>query len=80
MPTGVSVIQEKSDGRRGHVLGAEESQGKLRKLQGLNVGVFLLSPHGDFTWNIPAIEQGVRGLQKSTRYISGVLSTYIEII
>ena len=58
-PTGVSLVQEERDRRRGQFLGTEDNQGKLCGVQGDNGGVFPSSPHGDLTWNSPSTEHGI---------------------
>ena len=45
--TGDSVVQEERDRRGGHVLGAEENQGDLLVVQGIDVVVVTIPLHGE---------------------------------
>ena len=72
-PTGDRGIQEESDRRGGHVLGVEEKQGSLVGVWGVNGGVLFLSPHGEYTRNIPAIDQWGRHWRWRTGDIHGFI-------
>ena len=78
-PTWSIGVQEASDGRRGHLLGEEENQGKLRGLRGNNGGVLSLLPHGEVPRDIPDTGHTSRRQGRSSRNLRGVLSAYPEV-
>ena len=73
------VIQEDNYGIRGHFSGGEENQGKLRGVQGDDVGVLPPSPYEEVTQNIPATEQVDRQWWRRTRYIQGAIYVGIDV-
>ena len=74
-----SGVQEESDRRRGNISGEEDKQGKLRGLRGYKGGILHSPPHGEFTCNIPATEQGGRRWGRKSGDICGVLSADFEV-
>ena len=77
-PTWSSGIKDVSDGRRGHLSGEEENQGKLYGIRGDNGSVLPSTPHGVVPRNSPDTDQ--RGRRRGRRFIDlhgdirGVLS------
>ena len=62
--TGESCVKEESDGRGGHVLGAEENQGELQGIQREYGGVLTPLPHRENTRDSPATDPGGRCRRK----------------
>ena len=78
--TGSCGVQEESDGRRGHLSGEEENQGKLRRVRGENGVIITLTPHVEVKWYITATKQGGRCRVRRSGDLHGVIPRILRLV